>query len=365
MTAIGQPHAKRRAVDSSDRGAGAGSAAATTAVAIAGLAAGEPADVSVGSRWAIKVRVTAGSKWMLALRRAADTFNLSHLDQCRSVTFCEALRRVNRGPSHQAKEILALRKCSRELYASITDRRCDLVITYQLRALELAPLAAVALGRTSSDVKTIQEAVALQRSLEDPDDQDQTPLIRAVLKADGQRVELLLGLGVDPSGRASRSLNSTTPLHLVSKLPPKQCQPIMAQLLQAGADVNIVDSHRMTPLMMAADRTVTACRQLLDAGAETEPRSRDRETALILAAFNKKPDIVQLLLERQAAVNAADCRGNTALYYAVQKKSLPMARALCQAGADATIQNFVDRSALGEARCTGSRAMVNCLLGKK
>ena len=71
-------------------------------------------------------------------------------------------------------------------------------------------------------------------------------------------------------------------------------------LLQAGADPNLSNDGKATPLMWAID-DAEKTKLLLDAGAEIDARSTDGRTALMIAGARVgAADVVKLLLERGA-----------------------------------------------------------------
>ena len=117
----------------------------------------------------------------------------------------------------------------------------------------------------------------------------------------------------------------------------------MKMLIEAGADVNarstIIawDRQRteeprdkwlppggLTPLLFAArDGKVASVKVLLDAGADINIVDPDRHTSLILALTNGQLDVAALLIERGADVNMEDKVGQTALYAAVDVHTVP------------------------------------------
>jgi len=71
----------------------------------------------------------------------------------------------------------------------------------------------------------------------------------------------------------------------------------MKVLLEAGADVNAVDSFGATPLMFGI-RYIAKVRVLLDAGARANDKSKQNQTALPLAASTAGSiEIARLLVE--------------------------------------------------------------------
>jgi len=76
-------------------------------------------------------------------------------------------------------------------------------------------------------------------------------------------------------------------------------------------------------------------------GVDLECRDEggDGDTPLMIASDNGHLDIVKLLVERGADVNARDFCGDTALAYAARKDHNKIVKYLIEAGADAQTQN--------------------------
>jgi ankyrin repeat protein len=79
-----------------------------------------------------------------------------------------------------------------------------------------------------------------------------------------------------------------------------------------------------TPLMYAARQGAqAAARVLADAGADLNATNRDGATATVLAIINGHYDLADLLLDQGASPNTADVVGMTALYAAIDMRTLP------------------------------------------
>jgi hypothetical protein len=88
----------------------------------------------------------------------------------------------------------------------------------------------------------------------------------------------------------------------------------------------------------------------LNAGMDVDaPRITDGWTALTAASFYKKPEIVQLLLERSTNINLQDLYGRTPLMYAAAMGTEEIVTMLLKAGANPNIQDKKGRTALMEA----------------
>jgi hemoglobin len=119
-----------------------------------------------------------------------------------------------------------------------------------------------------------------------------------------QVVASLLRLGADPNVNDG---GRHTPLYSVANECASEAGPeIVRALVRAGADVNACDGvTRATPLHMAARRGhVEIARTLLDCGAAMEARDRSGDTPLQRALNCRRDTVVRLLVDRGAARTA-------------------------------------------------------------
>lgn len=160
-----------------------------------------------------------------------------------------------------------------------------------------------------------------------------TALMYAGLEGREDAVRLLLDKGADVH---VRDVMQNTALIRVAA----RGRAAIAQLLvENGADVNAKGAYGMAPLMWAVAQGDSALvLHLLRRGADVNAAAKDGITALMIAAGpvrieEKGPygstgsvsvdggneNMVKLLLEHKADVNAGDARGNTAVFYANKK----------------------------------------------
>ncbi len=106
--------------------------------------------------------------------------------------------------------------------------------------------------------------------------------------------------------------------------------PTAQRLLHAGANANAANRYGVTPLSLAAiNRNAAMAEALLKAGADANSK------VLMTAARTGNPEIVRLLIEHGANVNAkGETYGETALDWAAQENHAEAAQVLIAHGAD-------------------------------
>lgn len=136
-----------------------------------------------------------------------------------------------------------------------------------------------------------------------------------------------------------------TPLHVACRNASSTSlhrKSLVELLLANGADVNMLDNYRRTPLHYACESHYlleTIVRTLIDAGANINEPDVDGETPLQTACQNTHPDailVVELLLEVGADVHTTDCAGTSLLHTACFRdiRSKSIMQAIIAAGAN-------------------------------
>ena len=134
------------------------------------------------------------------------------------------------------------------------------------------------------------------------------------------------------------------------------------RLLQAGADPNEVDQGFPAIAGAAQYGHVNVVRVLVEAGAKLEATSPNGVTALMYAAMYGKADCAEALLEWGADKDAADEYGDTALHRAAINGKLECARLLRRHGANLEAKNKRGDTALVQAAYYGKADCAAALL---
>ena len=164
--------------------------------------------------------------------------------------------------------------------------------------------------------------------LEVEDYAEHTALHYAVTRKDPDIMCFLLDQGANVNARC---FDDSTALHLAVDLDDGSVDTVR-RLIERGVDINAKNIKDETALQIACERgLVDIVRLLLDHGATMEAFGK---TPLHTASKNGDLELTRLLLERGAEVNAKDEEATTPLHYASYFDHFEVCRALVDAGAD-------------------------------
>ncbi|XP_044136846.1 ankyrin repeat and KH domain-containing protein 1-like [Bufo gargarizans] len=159
-----------------------------------------------------------------------------------------------------------------------------------------------------------------------------TPLSLACSGGRQEVVELLLSRGAN---KEHRNVSDYTPLSLAAS---GGYVNIIKILLNAGAEINSRTGSKLgiSPLMLASmNGHVPAVKLLLDMGSDINAQiETNRNTALTLACFQGRAEVVSLLLDRKANVEHRAKTGLTPLMEAASGGYAEVGRVLLDKGAD-------------------------------
>ncbi len=162
-----------------------------------------------------------------------------------------------------------------------------------------------------------------------------TELLTAAKAADADRVEALLGDGVDPN---TTQADGATALHWAAY----HDDVAMADaLLSAAADAGATNEFGATPLWLAAQNaSANMVERLLQAGADANAALPSGETVLMMAARTGSSDAVRLLVEHGATIDATEhTRGQTAMMWAIAERQSEVVKTLLDLGADISVRS--------------------------
>ncbi len=144
----------------------------------------------------------------------------------------------------------------------------------------------------------------------------------------GDNVKLLhlLSLGYSPNQRFSEGGTGSTPLHIAAS---EGHVLTLHLLVQAGAELDTMDSEQNTALMLASTRgRAEAVRYLLRAGADLTLAGDDGMTCLHLATQNGFLEVAHIILNQtnlpRNFLNTQDEGGWTPLVWACENKHEPV-----------------------------------------
>ncbi|XP_040183384.1 B-cell lymphoma 3 protein isoform X2 [Rana temporaria] len=186
----------------------------------------------------------------------------------------------------------------------------------------------------------------------------QTPLHLAVITNQPDLVGLLLEHGSSPS---IQDRNGQTCVHLACEYGSIACLEV---LMRADTkDLEATNYEGMTALHIAVSterRGLTLC--LLKHGADVNAVDiKSGQSPLIQAVESNQEDMVSLLIQNGAKVNQLTYAGNTALHVASGRGLAEITRLLLKSGADGSIKNCHNDTALTVAR---DKKIANILRGK-
>jgi tetratricopeptide (TPR) repeat protein len=135
------------------------------------------------------------------------------------------------------------------------------------------------------------------------------------------------------------------------------------QLLQQGANIEAKDKYDRTALMIAViDGKTNVVKLLLDKGANIEAKATappyDGDTALIRAFYEGRSEMVKLLLDRGANIEARNKAGDTALITAAGNGHTEIVKLLLDKGANIEAKNNHELTALHWAKVNEKKEVV-------
>ncbi|MGF6599717.1 ankyrin repeat protein [Paraburkholderia sp. GAS448] len=168
-------------------------------------------------------------------------------------------------------------------------------------------------------------------------------MIKAVKFDDVKEVNKQLAQGMDPN----LTDNQGMPL-LVIAAREKSDKVVAALIANSKTDIEITDKVGENAMMMAAlNDDVTIVKILIEKGAEVNKKGW---APLHYAAANGNDEIVKLLLDHSAYVDAGSPNGTTPLMMAARGGHVSTVKLLLDNGADMNVKNQIGMTALDFAK---------------
>ncbi len=134
-------------------------------------------------------------------------------------------------------------------------------------------------------------------------------------------------------------------------------------LLEEGANIDIKDQNKNTPLHLAASNGHTdIVKLLMEKGSDLSVVNKEGNTSLHLAASNGHIDIVKFLMEKGSDLSAVNKNGDTLLHLAASNGHTDIVKLLMEKGSDLSSMNKDGDTPLSTAFYNNHTKIVKCLM---
>jgi ankyrin repeat protein len=174
--------------------------------------------------------------------------------------------------------------------------------------------------------------------------QGQTPLHLAAIYGELGPIQLLLRHNADTelkdgSGRKFHEVTDSKRNTLLHIAIHEGKIDLAKKLIEMGADLDAQNSHRETPLHLAAIHDGLWLVQLLERNGNPELKDDNKNTLLHIAIHKGQIDLARKLIKIGTDVNAQNSQGNTPLHLAAIRGDLKLVKLLLENDADPAIAN--------------------------
>ena len=161
-----------------------------------------------------------------------------------------------------------------------------------------------------------------------------TALMLASRKGNIDAMNVLLRAGAD---RTIEDADGDTWIH--NAIYGNCSKEVLQSIIDQGADVNATNNKNSTALMLASEKgNIDAMNVLLSAGADRTIEDADGDTWIHYALYgNCSKEVIQLIIDQGADVNAKNKKNCTALMLASRKGNIDAMNVLLSAGANMAI----------------------------
>lgn len=145
----------------------------------------------------------------------------------------------------------------------------------------------------------------------------------------------------------------------------RQDKEAVVDFLNKKVNLSLINDEDKTPLLCAAEiGALEIVRLLIDHGAALEAKAKDKRTALMLAISNAHPAVAAYLLQKGADVNVHSITHYTPIMQAAAKGYLDIMREMIPKADKINTQNDEGRTALMIAARFGHRDIIDLLLAR-
>jgi len=203
--------------------------------------------------------------------------------------------------------------------------------------------------------------------------QPETPLFIAAEYGDDATLQVLLEYGADVNYGSSHRSKPKSALYIAINRREHSLGSISALLSVKDIEINSkADWRGYTALHLAASEgKLDILELLLDHGADINATNATGKTALTLGVvccpWEKYTQVVRILVEKGTDIDSVDNDGNTALMVAAKHTNQPLEaiEILFDMGAKRSVKNFVGQTALMIAAACGNDLIVEWLLQRR
>lgn len=251
--------------------------------------------------------------------------------------------------------------CDDSSHSATSGLLCRLAIAVLLLASGLSQAADTSDSRLvdaarNQDQKAVRTLLAQKVDVNARSSDGSTALLWLAHWNDLDTANLLLGAGADANVANDFRM---TPL---SEACTNGNSALVRSLLKSGANPNTPIATGVAPLMTCAKSgSVDAVRMLIEYGAAVNAKEpKENQTALMWAAAEHHPDVVQALIDAHADLKANSKQGFTAIHFAARVGDLESVKVLLAAGVDVNILTQAEGSTnrvtnfLGISKTTGA-----------
>ena len=203
--------------------------------------------------------------------------------------------------------------------------------------------------------------------------QPKTPLLIAAEYGDDATLQVLLEYGADVNYGSSHRSKPKSALHIAINRREHSLGSISALLSIKDIEINSkADWRGYTALHLAASEgKLDILKLLLDHGADINATNATGKTALTLGVvccpWEKYTQVVRILVEKGTDIESVDNDGNTALMVAAKHTNQPLEaiEIIFDMGAKRSVKNFAGQTALMIAAACGNDLVVEWLLQRR